>query len=36
MRITIHIAKPFFVTKEQKVTKFKDLIDGKTVTIKNS
>lgn len=33
MRITIHIAKPFFVTKEQKITKFKD-DSGKNVTIK--
>jgi len=33
MRITIHIAKPFFVTKEQKIWKVK-LDDGKTVTVK--
>ena len=33
MRVTIHIAKPFFVTKEQKITKFKD-DSGKNVTIK--
>lgn len=33
MRLTIHIAKPFFVTKEQKIWKVK-LEDGKTVTVK--
>jgi len=33
MRITIHIAKPFFVIKEQKIWKVK-LEDGTSVTVK--